>query len=61
MRQQTLKPKPTRSEIERAARRYRTSTEASQSLGIPFSEFVLLCAWYEIETPGERKQRKKMR
>ena len=46
-----------RSELERAARMYRTNKDASWALGIGGLSFRRLCRRYGIETPCRRKRR----
>lgn len=51
--------KVTRSELERAARMYRTNKDAFHALGIGEATFMELCRKYGAETPGARKRRKR--
>uniref|UniRef100_A0A6M3XNX9 Uncharacterized protein n=1 Tax=viral metagenome TaxID=1070528 RepID=A0A6M3XNX9_9ZZZZ len=48
-----------RERIERAARIYRTAQDAARALGIHAGSFNRLCAQYGIETPNQRKKRKR--
>jgi len=48
-----------RTEIERAARMYRTIKDASTALGIGEKTFVDLCHRYGVETPCERERRRR--
>ena len=43
--------------IERAARVYKSNSEASKALGIATGSFGRLCRKYGIETPYARQQR----
>ena len=43
--------------IERAARVYKTNSEASKALGIATGSFARLCRKYGIETPYARQER----
>jgi len=47
-----------RERVERVARMYRTSKDASQALGIAPASFCRLCRRYEIESPGARRRKK---
>ena len=47
----------TRDRIERAARVYRSNTDAARAMGIAHQTFVRLCREYGVETPGGRKSR----
>jgi len=48
-----------RARIEKAARVYRTTQDAARALGIHADSFNRLCAQYGIETPNQRKKRKR--
>lgn len=50
--------KPTRAEIARVARIYRTIKDASRALGIGEVTFKELCYQHGIETPYDREKRK---
>lgn len=49
-----------RENVERAARLYRTNTEASLALGVSSSYFRDLCRKYNIESPADRTRRCKV-
>ena len=49
----------TRSEMERAARVYRTNKDAARSLGIAIDTFTRLCREYGIEMPYQREMRRR--
>lgn len=51
--------KVTRNEVERAARVYRTNTDASHALEMAEKTFVELCHRYGIVTPAERENRRR--
>ncbi len=46
-----------RERVERAARMYPSTKDASQALGIAPGSFTRLCRQYEIETPRSRRRR----
>ena len=50
-----------RESVERAARLYKTNTEASLALGMHPTAFGSACRKYDIETPGARKLRARKR
>ena len=50
-----------RERVERVARIYRTSKEASRALGIAPGSFSRLCRLYAIETPHARRGRRSTR
>ncbi len=50
-----------RERIERVARMYHTSKDASQALGIAPASFCRLCRRYDIESPGSRRRKKPSR
>jgi len=50
--------KPTRSEIERVARVYRTIKDASRALGIGEVTLKKLCHKHGVETPYDRERRR---
>lgn len=43
--------------VRRAARMYRTNTEAAQALGIVLRSFNRLCRRHRVETPWDRRRR----
>ena len=45
--------------VERAARVYASNKEASQALGIALGSFGRLCQQYGIETPYDRRHRRR--
>ena len=45
-----------KADIERAARMYRTATDAAAALGIHYNSFVRLCRKHGIDTPRERRK-----
>ncbi len=47
-----------RERIERVARMYPSTKDASQALGIAPGSFSRLCRQYEIETPRSRRRRR---
>jgi len=47
-----------RERVERAARLYASSTEASRALGIAPGSFSRLCRLYGIPTPQARRRRR---
>ena len=51
-------PRIERERVERVARLYATSQDASRALGITIRSFDRLCRRYGIETPGGRKLRR---
>lgn len=48
--------KTERERVAQVARMYRTSTEASEALGIAVGSFCRLCRTYGIETPVARRR-----
>lgn len=46
-------------QISRAARMYRTNSDAGRALGIAAGSFTRLCKTYEIESPAERSRRER--
>ena len=48
-----------RERIEKAARVYHATQDAARALGIHAGSFNRLCAQYGIETPNQRKKRKR--
>ncbi|HJP32094.1 MAG TPA: hypothetical protein QGF95_16235 [Candidatus Latescibacteria bacterium] len=48
-----------RQRVERAARMYPSTKDASQALGIAPGSFSRLCRQYEIETPRSRRRRRR--
>ena len=53
----TTRNEVTLTQLERAARVYRTNTDAYQALGITRRAFVRLCRMHKVETPAERMKR----
>jgi len=51
----------TRTQVERAARMYRTNRDATRALGIGNNTFYKLCKEYNIEMPVERIRRVRSR
>ena len=47
-----------RERVERVARMYPSTKDASQALGIAPGSFSRLCRQYEIETPRSRRRRR---
>jgi hypothetical protein len=47
-----------RQRVERAARMYHTTKDASRALGIAPGSFCRLCKHYDIESPGARRRKK---
>ncbi len=47
-------------QVERVARLYRTNKEASLALGITVQAFGRLCRQHRIETPGERRLKRRL-